>query len=258
MTDLRLAFRSLARAPGLSVAVILTLGLGIGSVSTMFSITRGILRDLPVERPGDLVQVAEVDRRTTDDGYRLQAWELLERRAQQTTTHGARRLRKRHLSRGRCGPGRAPDHRRIRHPECVRCPAYSRPARGRDFTRTGRASGRPRHRDARLLGLARPVRVWIPASWAGAFASMGRRAPSSASCPTDFASRARPICGFRSRQVRAPRPVRATSWTVLGRLRDGRPLDDARTEFAAIGARLSRAEPATHEFLTLHGAPLSG
>ena len=62
MTELRLALRSLRRAPGLAAAVILTLGLGIGSVTTMFSITRGILRDLPVEEPGRLVHVAEIDR----------------------------------------------------------------------------------------------------------------------------------------------------------------------------------------------------
>ena len=50
-------------------------------------------------------------------------------------------------------------------------------------------------------------------------------------------------------------PGEGAAWTVMGRLRDGRTLEDARTELAAIGARLSRAEPATHEYLTLTARP---
>jgi putative ABC transport system permease protein len=41
--ELRSAGRSLSRARGLTVAVILTLGLGIGANSAMFSLVRGIL-----------------------------------------------------------------------------------------------------------------------------------------------------------------------------------------------------------------------
>ena len=41
--DLRSAVRSLARAKGLTVAVILTLALGIGAKAAMFSLVRGVL-----------------------------------------------------------------------------------------------------------------------------------------------------------------------------------------------------------------------
>ena len=53
MPDLRYALRSLSRARGFSLAVILTLGLGIGANTAIFSVVRGVLlRPLP-HRDGD-------------------------------------------------------------------------------------------------------------------------------------------------------------------------------------------------------------
>ena len=43
ITDLRFAFRSLARVKGLAVTVIVTLALGIGANAAMFSVVRGVL-----------------------------------------------------------------------------------------------------------------------------------------------------------------------------------------------------------------------
>src|SRR6059058_6247358 len=48
LADLRYAVRSLARARGFAIAVILTLGLGIGANTAIFSVVRGVmLRPLP-------------------------------------------------------------------------------------------------------------------------------------------------------------------------------------------------------------------
>src|SRR5262249_26892955 len=43
ITDLRFAFRSLARARGLAITVVLTLALGIGANAAIFSVVRGVL-----------------------------------------------------------------------------------------------------------------------------------------------------------------------------------------------------------------------
>ncbi|HEX7938695.1 MAG TPA: ABC transporter permease [Gemmatimonadaceae bacterium] len=53
LSDLKYAFRSLARARGFTVTVVLTLGLGIGATTAIFSVVRGVLlRPLP-HRDGD-------------------------------------------------------------------------------------------------------------------------------------------------------------------------------------------------------------
>src|SRR6187455_3012103 len=43
MTDLKFAFRSLARTKGLTITVVLTLALGIGANAAIFSVVRGVL-----------------------------------------------------------------------------------------------------------------------------------------------------------------------------------------------------------------------
>lgn len=56
--DLRYAFRTLARTPGFTTVVVLTLGLGIGANTAIFSLMdQVLLRLLPVKNPGELVQL---------------------------------------------------------------------------------------------------------------------------------------------------------------------------------------------------------
>jgi hypothetical protein len=43
MSDIRIASRSLSRAKGLAITVILTLALGIGANAAIFTIVRGVL-----------------------------------------------------------------------------------------------------------------------------------------------------------------------------------------------------------------------
>jgi putative ABC transport system permease protein len=60
MIHLRLAFRSIARTPGFLIAVVLTLALGTGASSAVFSVVYGVLyRPLPYRAPDRLVMVWE-------------------------------------------------------------------------------------------------------------------------------------------------------------------------------------------------------
>src|SRR4051812_23215650 len=61
--DLGFAFRTLAKSKGFTVVALLTLALGIGATTTIFSVVNAlILKPLPYEAPGQLVQVFEMAR----------------------------------------------------------------------------------------------------------------------------------------------------------------------------------------------------
>jgi len=64
LRDLRFGVRTLLRSPGFAVAAIITLGLGIGANSAIFSVVNGvILRPLPFDDPHELVWIREVSNR---------------------------------------------------------------------------------------------------------------------------------------------------------------------------------------------------
>jgi putative ABC transport system permease protein len=58
--DLRFAYRQLRKTPGFTLVIVLTLGLGIGSTTAIFSLVHGVLlRPLPFFRPDRLVVLGD-------------------------------------------------------------------------------------------------------------------------------------------------------------------------------------------------------
>jgi putative ABC transport system permease protein len=64
--DLRIAFRGLLRVPSFSLTAILTIGLGIGAASAMFTVVDGVLlRPLPYPDAGRIVQLFQISAKGT-------------------------------------------------------------------------------------------------------------------------------------------------------------------------------------------------
>jgi predicted permease len=80
MIDLRLAIRSLRATPVVTTVAILSLALGIGANTALFSIVDSLLiRTLPVPAPDRLVLLSTVARRNPS-GWSIPVWEEIERR----------------------------------------------------------------------------------------------------------------------------------------------------------------------------------
>src|SRR5438552_14003381 len=66
--DLRYGVRQLIKAPGFTVVAALSLALGIGANTTIFTLVNAVLLNpLPVEDPSQLVSVFTTDERNADD-----------------------------------------------------------------------------------------------------------------------------------------------------------------------------------------------
>ena len=80
MSDLRLAARSLRATPVVSAVAVLSLALGIGANTAIFSIVNSLLlRTLPVPEPGRLVLPSNAASRNPN-GWSIPVWEEVQRR----------------------------------------------------------------------------------------------------------------------------------------------------------------------------------
>src|SRR5499433_2224845 len=62
LDDVRYAVRQFAHAPGFTVTAVLTLALGIGATTAIFTLVHAVLlRSLPVARPSELYRVGDIE-----------------------------------------------------------------------------------------------------------------------------------------------------------------------------------------------------
>jgi predicted permease len=70
MTDIRFALRQFAKAPGFAATVILTIALGIGANTAIFTLVHAILlKSLPVANPASLYRVGDLDDCCVNGGF---------------------------------------------------------------------------------------------------------------------------------------------------------------------------------------------
>src|ERR1043166_6804156 len=62
LDDIRYAMRQFAHAPGFTATAVLTLALGIGATTAIFTLVHAVLlRSLPVAKPSELYRVGDVE-----------------------------------------------------------------------------------------------------------------------------------------------------------------------------------------------------
>ena len=77
--DIRFGIRLLLRNPGISIAAILCLGLGIGATTAVFSVVDGILlRPFPYRDPDRVVMLQQTLKKANLSGMPFQTWQFLE------------------------------------------------------------------------------------------------------------------------------------------------------------------------------------
>jgi len=251
LQDLRFAARTLLRSPGFTFVTLMTLALGIGLNTAMFSVAYGVLwRSMPYPHPDRIVMVGEVDSKKPDAYWGTSYLNLLDWRARSSSFE--------HLA------GVLPDERVLREgSDPVRISGVAvtqdfftvmgvNPALGRVFGDSEDRKG------------AAPVIVLSNRMWASRFAGdpaiLGRTIRFDSG---EFTVIGVMPAGFEDQQAEFWTPLeqvindyfrsRRTVWVLraIGRLRDARNISDAQTEVEAIAGQIRRDFPETNRGLVV-------
>ncbi len=240
LRDVRLAIRSLTKAPGFALAAILTLALGVGATSAIFSVVNGVvLRPMPYPDPDSLVMVWEI---TPQSGrFTVAPGQLLRLAPAGDHVRGARGARRRRFhapgtERARTGAGR------VVSPELLQ--GDGRPARAGTQLHRRRGDARPRQRDRpQPRRLAAPVRRGPARDRKRRDHQRPPAPPSSASCRPASRSPRPPNSGspFALDPAKASRGAHYLG--VIGRLTPGVTRERAEAEMKTIAERLAVQYP---------------
>ena len=252
--DLRFALRSLARRPGFSVTAIVTLALGIGATTAIFSVVNAVLmRPLPFPQPERIVGIANLWTKTGSRGITVSAPDFHDWKAQ---------------SQSFAAMGYA-----IGGATSVTLPAGADYAGVYRITPGFLESLGARAAAGRLLSEEEqkpggPLAVVITdAFWRRQFNGDA----SAIGSPIKFADRTFTIAGVLDPRVRYPARAdiyvptwmraettsrSAHNYQVIARLREGVTLDAARAEMTAIARRLETAYPQSNTGKLVEVVPL--
>ncbi|MBI3262126.1 MAG: ABC transporter permease, partial [Acidobacteria bacterium] len=256
MLDLRFALRLLARDRGFAVMALLVLGLGIGVNNMLFTILNAhTLRGLPIPRPDRVAYVSTFDHRNTDRGVSYPDFEDL--RATAHTLSGMAAFANAPVTVG--DEGRAPDRFDGSYLTANALDVIGvQPVLGRTFVPD---DDRPAAPLVALLGSG----AWR-ARYGGTGGIVGRSIlingapatvigvvpdrsgfPSTADVWLPLSNM--PGLGTGKRDARSLR--------VVGRVRDGMSITDARAEIESIVSRLAREYPETNKDIRARVVPIN-
>lgn len=234
LQDLRFALRQLKRSPGFAVAAILTLALGIGTTTSIFSVADAVLlRPLPYPHPEQLVRVWEL----TPNGHRPNLAESnFEDFLSQNRTFA--NLAAYDYGIASVSGGSEPARVNVSSVSSGFFPALGiQPFRGRLFTADEeRAHGTPAivvsygYWQRYLGGSANLSRFQLDLE-GGSYPIVGVMPPGF-----DFPSG---VVAWIPRDLDPPGPSRTGhNWNVLGRVRDGVTVTQARADLSIIARRI--------------------
>ena len=257
MNNLRFSLRQLRQSPGFTIVAVLTLALGIGANSAIFSVVNHVLlRPLPYPKPDRLVYLNEVIN-GTDTSLALPDFVDWRNDAKSFEHLAMSRLESRNVS----GiPGREPERISVAHVTANFFNVIGLPPQiGRTFTEDEDRPGAP------------PLVVISDRLWDRAF----QRDPQIVGRPMIFHNTPITVIGVMPPEMDSPQGVDA--WFAVmrranipgwqnranhpmfygwGRLKDGVTVEQARAEIKAIAARLEKLYPATNTGVGAEVRPL--